>query len=214
MQIIEYLKSFNRKERFHLVGQLLGNTEFNLDPSILQKILDLLELDTPPSYFSAMDYHLDWIYASLELAYVHGNEPRTRDSLRITATQEDVDFLLAFEDESGNTHIIMIEAKGDTPFTNNQLQSKANRLRAIFGENNENWSNVIPHFLICSPIEPNRIEIENIPSFMLNKDNSKLNWFILDMPLNQRKVTRCHLNGKASKYGKYWKVDILRNSKS
>ncbi|QSX42149.1 hypothetical protein [Shewanella cyperi] len=214
MEIIEHLKSFNRKERFHLVGQLLGNTEFNLDPNILQKILDLLHLDTPISYFSAMDYHLDWIYASLELAHVHGNKPRSRVPSCIKATQEDVDFLLAFGDESGKTHIIMIEAKGDTSFTNKQLQSKANRLSAIFGKDNEKWSNVVPHFLICSPIKPNRLKINNIPSFMLNKNNDNFNWFRLDMPLNQKKVTRCHPDGKASEDGEFWKVDTLRNSKS
>ncbi|HCG5950840.1 TPA: hypothetical protein NJ307_004480 [Vibrio parahaemolyticus] len=214
MEIIEYLQSFNRKERFHLVGQLLGNVGFKLDPSVLQKILDLLELDTPTSYFSAMDYHLDWIYASLELAHGHGNEPRLRDSLCIKATQEDVDFIVAFRDDSGITHIIMIEAKGDTSFNNKQIRSKADRLSAIFVKNSEKWSNVIPHFLICSPIKPNRLKIDDIPSFMLNKNNSDFNWFKLDMPSNQKKVTRCHSDGKASEDGEYWKVEIVRNSKS
>ncbi|HHF3171079.1 TPA: hypothetical protein ACPJ1O_004472 [Vibrio diabolicus] len=214
MEIIEYLKSFNRKERFHLVGQFLGNADFNLDPNLLQEILDLLELGTPINYFSAMDYHLDWIYASLELAHVQGYEPRKIVPSCIKATQEDVDFLLAFVDDSGNTHIVMIEAKGDTSFTNKQLGSKASRLSAIFGKNNEKWTNVIPHFLICSPNKPTRLEIANIPSFMLNNDNSNFNWFRLNMPLDQRKVTRCHLDGKASADGKYWKVDTLRGSKS
>jgi len=214
MKIIEYLKSFNRKERFHLVGQLLGNSEFNLDPNLLRKILDLLELETPTYYFSAMDYHLDWIYASLELAHNHGDEPKLRDYSCISATQEDIDFLLAFLDDSGNTHIVMIEAKGDTPFTNKQLQSKANRLSAIFGKKNEKWTNVIPHFLICSPIKPNKLETKNAPSFMLNKDNDNFNWFRLYMPSNQRKVTRCHSDGESSKDGKYWKIDTLRGLKS
>ncbi len=213
MEIIEYLKSFNRKERFYLIGQLLGNVEFKLDPSVLEKILDLLELDTPTSYFSAMDYHLDWIYASLELARGHGNEPRKRESSCIKATQEDVDFLLAFVDDSGNTHIVMIEAKGDTSFNNKQLQSKAKRLKAIFVKNSEKWSNVIPHFLICSPNKPTRINKDNIPSFMLNKNNSDFNWFKLDMPSNQKKVTRCHSDGKVSADGKCWKVETLRYSK-
>jgi len=214
METIEYLKSFNRKERFHLVGQLLGNSEFNLDPNLFRKILDLLKLDTPTYYFSAMDYHLDWIYASLELAHSHSNEPKFRDTACITATQEDVDFLLAFLDDSGNTHIVMIEAKGDTSFTNKQLQSKANRLNAIFGANNEKWANVIPHFLICSPIQPSQLETKNVPSFMLNKKNDGFIWFRLYMPSNQRKVTRCNQDGKSSKDGEYWKVETLRSLKS
>jgi len=208
MKIIKYLESFNRKERFHLVGQLLGNSAFNLDPSVLKKILDLLELEIPKSYFSAMDYHLDWIYASVALTNNDRDIPLLRNDLCISGTQEDVDFLLAFEDDLENTHIIMIEAKGDTSFTNKQIQSKANRLTAIFG-NGENWPNVIPHFLICSPVKPKQLEINNFPDFMLNK-NKEFIWFELTMPSNQNKPTRCHIDGKASKEGGYWKVETLR----
>ena len=98
MKKIEYLKSFNGKERFHLVGQLLGNTEFNRDPNLLRKILDLLGLEIPSYYFSAMDYHLDWIYASLDLAHHYQDSLKLRDKLCISGTQEYVDFLLAFLD--------------------------------------------------------------------------------------------------------------------
>ena len=213
METIEYLKSFNRKERFHLVGQLLGNSEFNLDPNLFRKILDLLELDTPTYYFSAMDYHLDWIYASLELAHSDVNGPKKRDNLCISATQEDVDFLLAFVDDSGNTHIVMVEAKGDTSFTNKQLQSKANRLSAIFGASSEKWPNVIPHFLICSPVQPSLLETKNVPSFMLNESNDGFIWFRLYMPSNQRKVTRCNKEGKSSKDGEFWKIEFIRSLK-
>lgn len=210
MKIIKYLESFNRKERFHLVGQLLGNSAFNLDPKILRNILDLLGLasETPKDCFSAMDYHLDWIYASIVLAHDKSEAPYLRNSLCISGTQEDVDFLLAFEDKYENTHIVMIEAKGDTSFTNKQIQSKANRLNAIFGDG-EKWEHVIPHFLICSPHEPKQLNLNNFPCFMTNKDK-KLIWFKLTMPENQNKPTRCHLDGKASKEGDYWKVDTLR----
>jgi len=131
MKTIEYLKSFNRKERFHLVGQLLGNSRFNLDPNMFRKILDLLNLDTPTYYFSAMDYHLDWIFASLSLASGQDDGPKEINSLCINATNEDIDFLLAFVDDLGITHIIMIEAKGDTSFTNKQLQSKAKQSKSV-----------------------------------------------------------------------------------
>jgi len=36
--LIENLKSFNRKERFYLVGQMLGNPEFRMDDKQLGKI--------------------------------------------------------------------------------------------------------------------------------------------------------------------------------
>lgn len=211
MELIEYLKSFNRKERFHLVGQLLGNTAFNLDPNVFRKILDLLELDTPTYYFSAMDYHLDWIYASLNLAHHGMDKPKMRDPSCISATMEDVDFLLAFLDDRGNTHIVMIEAKGETSFTNQQFLSKAKRLGAIFGVNNERWPNVVPHFMICSPVQPKRLDIERVPPFMLNKNQDDLLWFRLYLPANQRKVTRCNGDGHSAKDGDYWKVESIRS---
>ncbi|WP_349918403.1 hypothetical protein [Aeromonas veronii] len=65
--LIENLKSFNRKERFYLVGQMLGNPEFRMDDKQLDEISRLIGFKIPREYFAAMDYHLDWIYASLYL---------------------------------------------------------------------------------------------------------------------------------------------------
>jgi hypothetical protein len=214
MKTIEYLKSFNRKERFHLVGQLLGNSRFNLDPNMFRKILDLLNLDTPTYYFSAMDYHLDWIFASLSLASGQDDGPKEINSLCINATNEDIDFLLAFVDDLGITHIIMIEAKGDTSFTNKQLQSKANRLNEIFGPSGKKWPNVVPHFLVCSPTQPSRLQTSTLPSFMRNKKDNGLAWFRLYMPANQRKVTRCDASGNTSKNGTHWKIKHIRTLKN
>jgi hypothetical protein len=210
MKIIEYLKSFNRKERFHLVGQLLGNCDFTLDPNIFGKLLVLMNLETPSYYYSAMDYHLDWIYASVVLASDNAIFPKERDNLCITATQEDVDFLIAFVDDTDVTHLIMIEAKGDTSFTNKQIESKANRLKAIFGDDGFKWDKVQPHFVLCSPARPQLLNLDSIPAFMLNAKRDGFRWFRLYMPANQRKVTRCKENGKASKNGTYWKVDGIR----
>jgi len=146
--MLEYLKSFNRKERFHLVGQLTGNTDFKLDPNIFRKLLELLKLETPSYYFSAMDYHLDWIYASLVLSFGDSKSPKIRDKKDcITGSIEDVDFIISFVDNAGITHLIMIEAKGETSFGNSQILSKANRLRAIFGDDGLKWKNVKPHFM-------------------------------------------------------------------
>jgi len=133
VDIISNLRSFNRKERFYLIGQMLGNPEFRMDDNQLDKISNLIGLTIPRKYFSAMDYHLDWIYASLYLTqnnptgrvernFIEENEIET--DYQISGTQEDVDFLLAFVDEKKITHIVMIEAKGDSYFSNGQLDSK------------------------------------------------------------------------------------------
>ncbi len=210
MEILEYLESFNRKERFHLIGQLLGNADFRLAPIVLTKILSIVNLEPPLHYFSAMDYHIDWIYASLYLALNDRETAIERDRSCISATQEDVDFLVAFLDDAGVTHIIMIEAKGDTSFTNAQLLSKAERFRAIFGQDGTRWQNVQPHFLVCSPMKSKRLELDKLPSFMVNSETGELNWFRLYMPINQRKVTQCDRGGKPAQGGDFWKVDNLR----
>ncbi|MFM5071279.1 hypothetical protein ACEUBL_19855 [Aeromonas veronii] len=183
--LIDNLKSFNRKERFYLIGQMLGNPEFRMDDKQLDNISKLIEVKIPREYFAAMDYHLDWIYASLYLTknntascvernFIDKNGIET--DYQISGTQEDVDFLLAFVDHENTTHIVMIEAKGDNYFSNGQLDSKNKRFKAIFG-NESTWPDVKPHFLICSPKRPQKISIKE-PAYFIFK-SSKLLWLEL-----------------------------------
>lgn len=210
--LIDNFKYFNRKERFYLIGQMLGNPEFRMDQTQLDEISDLIDIKIPTEYFAAMDYHLDWIYASLFLTHVHDEKPFPRNcidnnkkvDLQISGTQEDVDFLLAFVDEKQITHLVMIEAKGDSYFSNGQLDSKNKRFKAIFGNENT-WPGVRPHFLICSPKKPQKINIED-PAYFMFKD-FKLPWLELDMGDGKNKVTRCDKNGKPSNDGEHWKVE-------
>lgn len=215
--LIDNLKSFNRKERFYLIGQMLGNPEFRMDDKQLDKISNLIGLTIPRKYFAAMDYHLDWIYASLFLTQNDANTAFKRNSIendgvkidyQISGTQEDVDFLLAFVDHENTTHIVMIEAKGDSYFTNAQLNSKNKRFKAIFGDE-DTWPNVKPHFLLCSPKEPQNVSIEDPVYFMLAKDQNPI-WFPLLMGTGKNKVTRCmddDKNNKPSSEGDHWKVE-------
>jgi hypothetical protein len=217
-KLIENLKSFNRKERFYLVGQMLGNPDFRMDDNQLDNISKLIGFTIPRKYFAAMDYHLDWIYASLSLTRNNANDKAYKRNfidneknvdLQISGTQEDVDFLLAFVDHENTTHIVMIEAKGDSYFSNAQLDSKNKRFKAIFGNENT-WENVKPHFLICSPKEPQNVIIEDPAYFMLTKE-SNLIWFPLVMDTGKNKVTRCMEskgNYKPSGEGDHWKVEI------
>lgn len=210
--LIDNLKSFNRKERFYLIGQMLGNPEFRMDKTLLDEISRLIGITIPSEYFAAMDYHLDWIYASLFLTQEHDEKPFPRNfidnnkkvDLQISGTQEDVDFLLAFVDHENTTHIVMIEAKGDSYFSNGQLDSKNKRFKAIFGNENT-WPNVRPHFIICSPKKPQKINIEE-PVYFMFKD-FKLPWLELDMGNGKNKVTRCVQNGEPSNNGEHWKVE-------
>lgn len=211
--LIDNLKSFNRKERFYLIGQMLGNPDFHMDETQLDEISKLIKVKIPSEYFAAMDYHLDWIYASLFLTendanIAFGRNFTEKDGIKIdyqiSGTQEDVDFLLAFVDHENTTHIVMIEAKGDSYFSNAQLDSKNKRFKAIFGNENT-WPNVRPHFIICSPKKPQKINIEE-PAYFMFKD-FKLPWLELDMGDGKNKVTRCNEDDKAYNNGKHWKVE-------
>lgn len=215
-ELIKNLKSFNRKERFYLVGQMLGNPEFRMDDKQLDKISELIGIKIPREYFAAMDYHLDWIYASLFLTQEHDEKTFPRNfidnkqkiDLQISGTQEDVDFLLAFVDHENTTHLVMIEAKGDSYFSNGQLDSKNKRFKAIFGNENT-WPNVKPHFLICSPKNPQNVSIED-PAYFMCPQESQLIWFPLVMDTGKNKVTRCmgsEENYKPSSEGDHWKIE-------
>ncbi|MEZ6963830.1 hypothetical protein [Aeromonas sp. S9(2024)] len=215
-ELIKNLKSFNRKERFYLVGQMLGNPDFRMDDKQLDEISKLIGLTIPREYFAAMDYHLDWIYASLFLTQKHDKNifPRNfidnnkKVDLQISGTQEDVDFILAFVDHENTTHIVMIEAKGDSYFSNAQLNSKNKRFKAIFGDENT-WLNVRPHFLLCSPKEPQNVSIED-PVYFIGQQESQLIWFSLVMDIGKNKITRCmdgEKNNQPSSEGDHWKVE-------
>ncbi|MDX7826465.1 hypothetical protein SJR89_05050 [Aeromonas caviae] len=213
-KLIENLKSFNRKERFYLVGQMLGNPEFRMDDKQLDKISELIGIKIPREYFAAMDYHLDWIYASLFLTQNDADKAFERNFIekdgikidyQISGTQEDVDFLLAFVDHEYTTHIVMIEAKGDSYFSNAQLNSKNKRFKAIFGDE-DTWQNVRSHFLLCSPKEPQNVSIED-PVYFMAPQESQLIWFPLVMDTGKIKVTRCEENEKPSNDGEHWKVE-------
>ncbi|MDM5125125.1 hypothetical protein [Aeromonas rivipollensis] len=211
-ELIKNLKSFNRKERFYLIGQMLGNPDFRMDDKQLNEISKLINVKIPGEYFTAMDYHLDWIYASLFLTQNDADKAFERNfidndkkvDLQISGTQEDVDFLLAFVDHENTTHLVMIEAKGDSYFSNGQLDSKNKRFKAIFGNENT-WPKVRPHFLICSPKKPQKINIEEPTYFMFK--NFTLPWLELDMGNGKNKVTRCDENEKPSNNGEHWKVE-------
>ena len=68
MRLIEWLESFNRKERFFLIGNALGNTDFSLSDEYRTKLGAVLGIHPPKDAFVAMDYHLDWIHAGLFLS--------------------------------------------------------------------------------------------------------------------------------------------------
>ncbi len=204
-RFIAKLESFNRKERFFLVGWALGNRAFKLGPAFRRQISSVVGLSVTSDSFVAMDYHLDWIYASAFLAAtgdtntVHPN----KDGL-VSGSQEDMDLVIAFS--AGETaHLIMVEAKGVTGWTNKQAISKARRLEAIFGQGGDRWSHIRPHFVMVSPREPQGLECSRWPGWMKRGDGRPY-WMKMEIPGGLVRVTRCNESGKVSQEGQCWKV--------
>jgi len=140
-----------------------------------------------------MDYHLDWIYAALVLdsagkqatneAMVF-ESPNFAESGRppvyINTNQEDIDLLVACKPK-GVTHLILVEAKGATGWTNKQIRSKAARLKIIF-DSHVSWfhDDVIPHFVLASPRPPQHLAVEDwFPSWMAPQ--GMIPWVRLDI---------------------------------
>jgi hypothetical protein len=125
----------------------------------------------------------------------------------ISATQEDVDLLIAFADESSpqQTNLLLLEAKLDTGWNNAQFRRKAGRLLAIFGENGRRWPGVEPHFAILSPDKPRKLDTTWIPAWMLR--NNLPVWIELPKPQPLHKVTSCNDRGIPAQKGMFWMVE-------
>ena len=127
--LISLLNHFNRKERFFLVGQALGNREFSLGERFRQELGEVIEVEIPCDAFVAMDYHPDWISASL---WAYRNPKRVGEAVCnsdgvATGTQQDVDLLIAFEQEDCYC-LVLVEAKGYDSWNNKQMNEKSDRL--------------------------------------------------------------------------------------
>ena len=214
--LITHLRSFNRKERFILLQQSLGPNTFRLGGSFRKRLGEVVGVTVPADAFVAMDYHLDWIQMALFLA-------RTPDPPRpipmeavlgeghkdFNENQMDVDLLVAF-DEGATTHLVLVEAKMETGWTNKQLCSKAKRLSRIFGKGRPGIGLAKPCFVLASPNRPERLKSDDWPGWM--KRGDKPVWLELQRPPDLRKVTRCTEEGRASASGSFLSIRAVTGS--
>ncbi|OPY75317.1 MAG: hypothetical protein A4E64_01948 [Syntrophorhabdus sp. PtaU1.Bin058] len=207
--LFDYLRDFNSKERFFLVGQALGNPGFKISREFRNELAAVLHLQIPEVSFCAMDFHLDWLYASLQLNANNGKkEIHSNDAGIIKGQQEDVDLLVGYQVDN-TYHIIIVEAKAFTGWTNSQMDSKADRLREIFGDNGNRWQHVFPHFLLMSPKKPVQLQTARWPKWMIQKTQGGQPapaWIKLQVPSTQIRVSRCDKNGKPNTKGDYWTI--------
>ena len=173
--LIAILESFNRKERFFLIAQALNGRQnkpaFTLSENFRQELgkavgLDRQGIAIPVDAFAAMDYHLNWVHASLVLACADEAERHSLLNLEGTTddNQEDVDLLVAFKNTDERYHLIFIEAKaydakGFSAFEKSQLVSKVSRLEKIIRAGEKDRScEVETHFCLVSGYKPQNLE--------------------------------------------------------
>ncbi len=199
--LIELLKSFNRKERFILLEKALDT--FRLSDDFRKELGDHLGLEIPDCAYVAMDYHIGWIQMAV---YLENNGEVQRNCIPITEkiigindNQQDVDLLVAFTEESV-THLVLIEAKADTPWDYGQLDGKVKRLQSI-----PQSDTLKLYFVLMSPRplpDPNRIEWE---AWM--KKDGHIPYIQLPLPSNLCKITRWNKRELPKGEYEYYKIE-------
>ena len=155
MDLIEVLRRFNRKERFHLLHHVLGceKWSFRLGDEFRMALGSNIGEPVPGDALVMMDYHLDWISMAVwlsERTELPTKQLPVPNEAGVAGNQEDIDLLVAFRSK-GVVHLVLVEAKGDTPWSNGQLKSKATRLRRMFGDEIPNGATTRPHFVLMAP---------------------------------------------------------------
>ena len=211
-QLIEYLRSFDRKERSAVLREAVGihPETASLDEDFRRELADSIGVDVPERVFLATDYHLDWI----ELALHRTRNPQIPDGKpfknpapeRINKNQQDIDLLVAFEETRKCrqlTHLIMIEAKAYLSWINAQLSAKTKRLGKIFGTDGRRYNTVEPRFVLMTAHEPRSIDAGFWPDWTRQGDNP----FLLRYDLPRRlEVTRCTEKGISSENGTHLRL--------
>ena len=205
--LISLLNHFNRKERFFLVGQALGNREFSLDARFRKELGDEIGVEIPGNAFVAMDYHLDWIAASL---WAYRNPKRVGEAVCnsdevATGTQQDVDLLIAFEQEDCYC-LVLVEAKGYDSWSNSQMNQKSKRLEGIFGRDGTTHPNVKPYLCLTSPRKPERLETSGWPTWMKRTGDDPYLWLKLNLEYPRLHVMRCDSEGVSNKDGRHFVI--------
>ena len=195
--LLTTLESFNRKERFFLVAQALNDErpaqQFKLSETFRQELGEAVGVTIPTEkVFVAMDYHLNWVHASLVLSH-HTDESERRSRLDIEGTteanQQDIDLLVAFNDTGNRYQLIFVEAKGYdgdgfAGFGKDELGDKVRRLDKIINSNGKpKYGGVDTHFCLASGYDPQN-RTKDWPQW----NGKPLHWMPLSLPDTRRVV--------------------------
>lgn len=220
--LAELIERFNRKERYIVFQQVATAGSVELDVSFRSKLRDLGWPVPDRGVLVLTDYHLNWLYAALELsagrwasAGVDGKAvddlPQAVDSstqkvrYALEHNQEDIDLLLVWEAD-GETHLGLVEVKAHSGWSNAQLRSKAARLEAVLGREGGQYAGVVPRFALMSFAAPSKVDTGSWPTWMTD-DNGTPQHVKLVPPLNERlTVGRVDSEGHSSSAGEFYGI--------
>jgi hypothetical protein len=181
----------------------LGKRNFRLSSRFISQLDAVLETNIPKNAFAAMDYHLDCLFASLQLTSDGlGEITREASTDEISGSSQDIDFLIAYP-EKGICHLILVEAKGVGEWDYGQMNSKANRFSAIFGKTGKRFPFAVPHFITVSPRPPG-LATTSWPSWM--KRNGKPNFVELEINPGLKRIAQTDKQGDSNMRGGHWAI--------
>lgn len=203
-KLVDALSRFNRKERYWLLLDAVGDPFLELSSGFRDKLRNALGIDIPERPWWAFDYHFDWLHAVLafgpeyDFNQLCGPQPNLGNEIR--GTQEDIDLILAFD-----TTIILIEAKLTTAWNNMQMRSKIDRIVKLPQEH------INLHLVLSSPRSTKKLELDGWPDWAVSKkDNAVAPHHIVlnhgDPNVKTLSVSRCDSDGFVTRTGTHWIV--------
>ena len=200
----EVIKAFDSHER-GILFQWAAEGPFALSPSRCQALSELVGVRIPARPYLAMDYTLDWLHAAITcyLTPTAWQVPQPIVGKTITGSQEDVDLLVAWEDD--RPRLLLVEAKGFTGWSNKQMASKAARLESIITP--PVLERIDVHFVLVGPSESKGLLTDTWPAWM--RHENRVHFLQVDDPGARRGVRRSapghpHETGPVSKPWSHW----------
>jgi len=168
--LVESLTAFNRKERYWLIRNALGqrNEAILLSTEFRECFKKITGLSIPKNAWWALDYHIDWLIGALLVYAGHslddvGDNPQIAmhsgelQDRAIQGSQQDFDFVVAFDNV-----VILIEAKATGAWDNKQFESKCKRLNGLRALCTGELPEI--YFVLMSPGAPSPLKAQDLPS--------------------------------------------------
>ena len=167
------LMRHNARERFHLVRYAMGlpGQSLPLGRTFREELGSVVGATVPGDAYAATDYQLIRLEDALYDTYRRRSvspmsfKNRLRSHTDLPRRVTDVDLLIVFSHENA-VHIVLVEAKYKSSWSNAQLSKKADCLSQLFHPRMVWADKVTPSFVLLSSNPPRRVTTEGWPAWM------------------------------------------------